>query len=168
MDKKIKIAVFTISTRSSRGEREDKSGAELCKLVEKYLGEIVQYKIISDHRKQISDALIEASECLKADIIFTTGGTGLSPTDVTPEATEDVIDRKVPGIAEYIRAKSLEKTKMAVLSRGTSGIRNNSLIVNMPGSPKAVQECFYFIKDILPHALEVLSGKTLDCGSQDL
>ena len=164
MDKKIKITVFTISTRCSRGESEDQSGPLLCELAKKYLGEIIKYKIIDDNQAEIREALIEAADNLKSDIVFTTGGTGFSPSDVTPEATEAVIEKKAPGISEYIRMKSFEKTDRAMLSRSLAGIRGKTLIINMPGSAKAVEECFYFIEKTLPHAVEVLSGETLNCG----
>ena len=112
----------------------------------------------------LAAALIEMCDALHSDVVFTTGGTGFSPRDVTPEATKDVIDREAPGIAEAIRAKSMEITPMAMLSRAVSGIRGKTLIINLPGSPKAVRESIEVVLPVLDHAVETMSGVTLSCG----
>ncbi len=164
MAKKVKVAVLTISTRCKSGERKDTSGPALCELVKDMLGEVIQYKVVTDNKDEISRALIEASDTVKADIIFTTGGTGLAPSDVTPQATEAVIDINVPGISEAIRYQSYSKTNRAMLSRGISGIRGRTLIINMPGSEKAVRECFLIVHPVLAHAVELMNQEVTDCG----
>lgn len=158
-----KIAVMCVSDRSSRGEREDLSGS----VISRELSDIAvtdEYICVPDERDIIEKELTRLCE-KDISAVFTTGGTGLAPRDVTPEATLAVAEKTVPGIAEGIRAKSLEITDKAMLSRGVSVIRNNVLIVNLPGSPKAVKECVSFIRGILPHAFDLLKGKVSDCGS---
>jgi len=164
MEKRITAAVLTVSTRASRGEREDRSGPLLCDLFSKKCGEVINYTIVTDDEKAIRNELLRICDILKADIAFTLGGTGLAPSDVTPEATESVLDRKVPGISETIRAKSLEKTQRAMLSRGVSGVRNKTLIINLPGSERAVRESFEIVLPVLDHAVELIHGKVKDCG----
>ena len=117
-----------------------------------------------DEKEQISAAIAELADDFGADVIFTTGGTGFAPRDVTPEATKAVIDREAPGIAEAIRAQSLAITNKAMLSRAVSGLRGKTLIVNLPGSPKAVKESIEVVIDVLPHAVETMSGNTQNCG----
>lgn len=158
------VAVLTISTRSSRGEREDESGPAICELVKKRLGDVVYYRVLPDDEDVIRAELIKLCDDIGADVVFTLGGTGLSRSDVTPEATESVIDRPVPGISETMRLKSLEKTDRSMLSRGISGVRNNTLIINMPGSVKAVMESFEIVLPVLDHAVELIHGKVKDCG----
>jgi molybdopterin adenylyltransferase len=164
MEKGIRVAVLTVSTRSSRGEREDTSGPAVCELVKQHLGEVVYYKVLPDKQVEIESELKRICDNSGADIIFTLGGTGLAPSDVTPEATEGVIERTVPGIAETIRFKSMEKTQRAMLSRGISGVRGKTLIINMPGSEKAVRESFEIVQSVLPHAVELIHGEVKDCG----
>ena len=159
----MRISVLTASDRCSRGETEDKSGPLISELL-KDTAETVRYCCVPDEREQIAAALIEMCDALHSDVVFTTGGTGFSPRDVTPEATKDVIDREAPGIAEAIRAKSMEITPMAMLSRAVSGIRGKTLIINLPGSPKAVRESLAVVLPVLDHAVETLSGVTLSCG----
>jgi molybdenum cofactor synthesis domain-containing protein len=155
-----KVAILTASDKGSRGEREDTSAQVIRELVEEELeGEIVEYRIVPDEMDEIMAALIEMSEYYKADLILTTGGTGLSPRDVTPEATLGVIDRLVPGIAEAMRMTSMERNRRAMLSRGVVGIRGTTLIINLPGSPKGVNENLAAVIDQLPHALQILTGK---------
>ena len=160
--KDFKVAVITLSDRSYSGEREDLSGpAIIAYLKEKGWGE-AEYLLLSDDRNRLEEALIEISDIRKADLILTTGGTGFAERDITPEATLSVATRNVPGISEAIRAYSLTKTKHAMLSRGVSVIRNSTLIVNLPGSPKAVREAMDVIIEALPHGLGLLRGEKLD------
>ena len=156
------ISVLTASDRCSRGEAEDRSGPLIPEIL-KDTAALLDYSVTADEKELISAELIRMCEN-GADIIFTTGGTGFAPRDVTPEATKDVIEKEVPGIAEAIRMKSLEITPMAMLSRAVSGIRGKTLIINLPGSPKAVREALEIILPVLPHAVETLSGTTLNCG----
>jgi molybdopterin adenylyltransferase len=164
MGERIRSAVLTISTRSSAGEREDTSGQAVCALVKRNLGDVVHYKILPDDKECIRQELLHICDQGVADVVFTLGGTGLAPTDVTPDATRLIIEREVPGISETIRNKSLEKTSRAMLSRGISGVRNHTLIINMPGSEKAVRESFAIVQQVIPHAVELINGKVKDCG----
>jgi molybdopterin adenylyltransferase len=166
MEEKIRACVLTLSTRASRNEREDKSGPALCGLVQSEGWEVACYKILPDDEKLLEGELVRMCDDLLPHLVFTLGGTGLSPSDVTPEATSKVIERPVPGIAEVIRYKSLEKTDRAMLSRGVSGIRGRTLIVNLPGSERAVCESFEAIRRALPHAVELIQGKVKDCGRE--
>jgi molybdopterin adenylyltransferase len=156
----IRAVVITVSDACSRGEREDASGAALKQLLTDLGAEIVESKILSDDRDPLEQTLRKFAERNDVNLIITTGGTGLGPRDNTPEATARLIEREAPGIAEAIRAESLKATKMAMLSRGVCGVRSGTLIVNLPGSPKAVKESFAVIAPVLPHALDLLAGKT--------
>lgn len=157
------FGVICVSDRCSNGLCQDKSG-ELISEILSPLGKTVFYEIVPDEKTLISLSLIRACDKIRADIIFTTGGTGLAPRDVTPEATKAVIEREAPGISEAIRQKSLEITPKAMLSRAISGTRGKSLIINLPGSPKAVREALEIVLPVLPHAYETLSGETVSCG----
>lgn len=157
------FGIICVSDRCSKGACEDKSGP-LIKELTTSLGSTKEYIIVPDEKEEIEKALIYLCDDIKADVVFTTGGTGFAPRDVTPEATVAVIERNVPGIAEAIRMKSLEITPKAMLSRAVSGIRKQTLIINLPGSPKAVRESIEVVLPVLPHAVETLSGNTLSCG----
>lgn len=157
------FSILTVSDRCSKGICEDKSGPLIVEFLTPY-GKTKEYITVPDEQKEIEKALIYLCDDVKADIVFTTGGTGFAPRDVTPEATKAVWDKEAPGIAEGIRQKSMEITPKAMLSRAVSGIRKNTLIINLPGSPKAVRESLEFVLPVLPHAVEVLSGDTLNCG----
>ena len=159
----MKFGVICVSDRCSKGLCEDKSGKLIQELVLP-LGETAAYTVVPDEAALISQAIITMCDTDKVDVVLTTGGTGLAPRDITPEATLAVLERQAPGISEAIRQKSLEITPMAMLSRAVSGIRGNTLIINLPGSPKAVRESLEVIFPVLPHAAETLSGKTLSCG----
>ena len=161
-----KVVILTISDRGSKGEREDSSGPAIQEMVKCLPGEVAHYEIIPDEKEQIIEALKKSADQLKADLILTTGGTGMSPRDVTPDATREVISKEVPGFAEAMRAESLKKTPHAMISRAVSGIRGSSLIVNLPGSPKGVRENLSVILPAIPHALSKLKGDPSECGQQ--
>lgn len=158
-----KIGIVTMSDKGSQGQREDLSGATIKEMVAG-LGTVEQYRMIPDDPEIIKATLIEFADQHHMDLILTTGGTGLGPRDNTPEATLAVVDRMVPGIAETIRAESLKKTPKAMLSRAVSGTRGRTLIINLPGSVKGVRECLEVVLPVLPHGLEILSGKGGECG----
>lgn len=161
----IKVAVLTASDRSSRGEREDLSGKVIEEIVHSRGWTVAYYGIVPDDKDIIRDELIKMVDEIKADLVLTTGGTGLAPRDFTPEATLEVIDRVVPGMAEAMRMESLKKTPHAMLSRAVCGVRGKALIVNLPGSPRAVKECLEVILPVIPHALELMRGGVSDCGA---
>ncbi|HEY49108.1 MAG TPA: molybdopterin adenylyltransferase [Dehalococcoidia bacterium] len=153
------VGILTVSDRCSQGKLEDKSGEAIREIVSKIGASVVEYAIIPDERELISQKLTDWADKGGVDMIITTGGTGLSPRDVTPEATLDAIDRTIPGFSEAMRAQSLKKTPHAMLSREVCGTRNKSIIINLPGSLKAVQECLPVILPALPHAVEVVKGE---------
>ena len=150
--------MLTISDRSARGERPDEGGPLVEQLVVAAGGEVVARAIVPDERTEIEAALKDWADGGAIDLILTTGGTGLGARDVTPEATRTVIDKEAPGIAEAMRAAGMASTPMAALSRQVAGARGTTLIVNLPGSPKAVQECLDAVIGILPHAVEMLQA----------
>jgi len=158
-----KVAIITLSDKGSKGEREDASGPLIEEMIKDLPAQVIHYKIIPDEKEQIIKMLKRCTDELKADLILTTGGTGLSPRDVTPEATLKVIDKEVPGFSEAMRAESLKKTPHAMISRAVCGIRGSSLIVNLPGSPKSVKENLTVILPALPHALSKLKGDPSEC-----
>lgn len=156
-------AVITVSDKGANGERDDSSGDALESLLMEVGAAYVARVMVPDERDQIAAALREYCVEKKVDLVITTGGTGLTSRDVTPEATREVIEREVPGFVEAIRAASLKITPRAMLSRAVSGICGNALIINFPGSPKACEESFAVIRPVLGHALELLAGKAGDC-----
>jgi molybdopterin adenylyltransferase len=161
-----KVAILTISDRGSKGEREDSSGPLIREMVKSLPAEVIYYEIIPDEKEIIIEALKKSADQLKVDLILTTGGTGLSPRDVTPDATLKVIEREVPGFSEAMRAESLKKTPHAMISRAVCGIRGSSLIVNLPGSPKSVKENLSVVLPALPHALSKLMGDPSECAQE--
>ncbi len=163
----IKVGILTISDKGSRGEREDISGKAIEEIVKKINGEVKYYQIIPDEKDIIQEELIKAVDKLHLDLILTTGGTGLAKRDVTPDATLEVIEKEVPGISEIIRSESFKKTNRAMLSRGIAGIRRESLIINLSGSPKGVKESLEIILRALPHGIEILKGQATECGRND-
>lgn len=157
------VGIITASDKGSRGERIDKSGEVIREFVEAFGYKVVHYVVLPDEQALLEKEMIYMADELKINLILTTGGTGFSLRDVTPEATKNVITREAYGISEAIRYYSLKITPRAMLSRGVSGIRGESLIVNMPGSPKAVKESLEFILESVHHGLEILLGRTSEC-----
>jgi len=155
----IQASTITVSDKGYAGEREDASGPLLADLLRKMGAEVVSQTIVPDERDQIEHALVQLADEERVDLIVTTGGTGPAPRDVTPEATLAVIEREVPGLAEVLRFEGYRKTPLAVISRGVAGMRGGTLIVNLPGSPKAVLEGMETLTPILPHAIKMLRGK---------
>jgi molybdenum cofactor synthesis domain-containing protein len=161
----IRAAILTISDKGSRGERNDQSGPALAQWLTQRSVEVASTALVADEQLLISSALREWSDSAAIDLILTTGGTGLSPRDVTPEATEQVLDRTIPGFGEAMRAASLAKTPYAMLSRAICGVRKRTLIVNLPGSPAAAVENLEAIWAAIPHAIRKLQGDTQDCAA---
>lgn len=160
---KYTAAVLTVSDRCSRGERVDEGGPLIVQMLEEAGYEVIRSELVADERPQIELALRQLADQTRADLILTTGGTGFSPRDVTPEATLAVCDRPVPGIPEAMRFASMQITMRAMLSRAQAGIRRHSLIINLPGSPKAIRENLSAVLPTLAHGLEMLSGVPADC-----
>ncbi len=155
--------VLTISDKGWKGEREDLSGpAARDFITEKLAIEVSEYEIVPDERKVIADKLKKWVDQAGLDLIVTSGGTGLAPRDVTPEATLDVVDRVVPGLAEAMRGETRQKAPTSMLSRAIVGSRGKCLIINLPGSPRGVTECLEAIGSVVPHALEILSGASIE------
>jgi len=160
----MRAGILVISDRSWRGERPDKSGEAAKEVISKLNLDILKYEVVPDEADIISAKLEEWCDEGSLDLVLTSGGTGLSSRDVTPEATLKVIDKAVPGLTEAMRIETMKKKPEAVLSRAVAGIRGNCLIINLPGSPKAVRECLEVIIPVLPHALDIITGKVSDCG----
>ena len=160
------VGILTVSDKGWSGERQDRSGEAIRGILSTMDVHIANYEVLPDEKELIAQKLVEWADKSKVDVIMTTGGTGLSPRDVTPDATLSVVDRVVPGFAEAMRAESFRKTPMAVLSRAVAGTRGGCLIINLPGSPKAVRECLEPILPVLHHAVETLKGQGGDCGSE--
>lgn len=162
-----KVGILTASDKGYIGQREDVSSKVIDEIMTSNEYEVIYYKILPDDRKMLSNELIKMCDDLNLDLILTTGGTGFSPRDWTPEATLDVIHREAPGISEAMRYYSLGITPKAMLSRGVSGIRNSTLIINLPGSPKAVRENLEYILPALKHGLEILKGIASECAAKN-
>jgi len=154
----MRVAILTVSDRSSRGEREDRSGPALAQAVEELGATLAATRTVPDEQEQIETVLREWADGGEVDVILTTGGTGLTARDVTPEATLSCIDRRVPGMAEAMRAASFRVTPHALLSRAEVGTRRCCLIINLPGSPRGAVECLQVVAPALPHAVELLHG----------
>ncbi len=161
-DQTFRTAVLTVSDRGAKGERLDLSGPAIRELLEE-IAPVTAMAILPDDQEAVSSQLREWADSGRVDLILTTGGTGLSPRDVTPEATLAVVERLVPGIPEAIRARSLQLTDRAMLSRAVAGIRGRTLIINLPGSPRAVRECLDVVLPVLGHALAILTGRDREC-----
>lgn len=160
MDKKmIKVAILTLSDKTVKGLRKDESGPLIHEMVKALPAEVVRYEVLPDELELIKKKLIEYCDKLKVDIVFTTGGTGFSHRDVTPEATREVIEKEVPGIPEAMRFEGFKKTKRAMLSRGIAGLRKSTLIINLPGNTRGVKESLEVILDTLEHGLEMIWGR---------
>ncbi|MFD1427062.1 molybdenum cofactor synthesis domain-containing protein [Kroppenstedtia sanguinis] len=160
-----RVGIVTASDKGARGEREDRSGETIRQLIHEPDFEVAAWELVPDEQKRIQEILIRMADVEGLNLVLTTGGTGLSPRDVTPEATREVIHREVPGIPEAMRLASLRKTPYGMLSRGVAGLREKTLILNLPGSPKAVQECLEAVLPVLPHALETVTGVFGDHGN---
>lgn len=158
-----RVAIITSSDTGYRGEREDLSGPAVKEIVEAAGYQVVLQEIFPDERELLSARMAEIADKNLAELILTTGGTGFAPRDVMPEATRDIVERIVPGIPEAMRAYSMTITKRAMLSRAAAGIRKQTLIINLPGSPKAVKESLTYIIDALGHGIEILTGETGNC-----
>lgn len=158
MSVEIRAVVITVSDRCARGEHRDESGAMLVELLKEMGALIVAAEILTDDLEPLAEKLRDYAERSDVNLIVTTGGTGFSPRDNTPEATRAVIEKEAPGLAEAMRVETLRQTPLAMISRGVCGIRSGALIVNLPGSPKAVRESFAVIRPVLPHAIALLAG----------
>src|SRR2546428_10638215 len=167
MSIQIRAVVITVSDACSRGERKDESGEVLVQLLTELGAEIIAKDIVNDDLEPLAHKLRAYADLKHVNLIVTTGGTGFGPRDNTPEATLQVIEREAPGLAEAMRMGTLKNTPMAMISRGVSGIRSQTLIVNLPGSPKAVRESFAVIKPVLNHAIDLLAGETRHDKAQD-
>lgn len=163
----MKVAILTASDQGARGAREDYSAAVIKEIVASIGGEVVAYDVVPDEKEEIARKLIFYADDQKIDLVLTTGGTGLSPRDVTPEATLEVVERLIPGIPEAMRAAGLRHTPHAMLSRGVAGSRGQTLIINLPGSPRAVRENLGVVLPALSHALEILQGRGGECARPD-
>ena len=155
------LAILTVSTSGSQGRREDTSGQAIKEVLEAQGYQVVRYEVVSDDRDMIASRLSQWADAADVDLIVSTGGTGLGPRDVTPEACLSIIDKEVPGLAEAMRADTRQFTSMAMLSRSVAGIRSNTLIITLPGSTKGVRECLEVVSPVLPHAIELLKSDTV-------
>ena len=164
---KYTAAVITISDKGARGEREDKSGPVLCEIAKEYGYDVVYTTIIPDEREEIRQELIKCCDEMGVSMVLTTGGTGFSPRDITPEATMDVVERATPGLPELMRAESMKITPRGCLSRSAAGIRKRTLIINLPGSPKAAKENLLAVIEPVKHGLDMLASEgSADCATK--
>ena len=159
----IRVGIVTASDKGSRGEREDVNGRIVEEMVAEIGGTVVFRAIVPDEQDKIREALMQGADTMDLDLIVTTGGTGVSPRDVTPDATRDIIHREIPGFAEAMRREGLTKTPHAMISRGVCGIRGCTVIINLPGSPKAVREGLGVVLPALRHTIEQVRGDPRDC-----
>jgi molybdopterin adenylyltransferase len=162
----VRVGILTCSDKGARGERPDTSAEAIKKLLPQEMFQIERYAVVPDEQEAITSKLVDWCDQERLDLILTTGGTGLTPRDVAPESTLTVLEREIPGLAEAMRAASLTKTPHAMLSRGVAGVRRQTLIINLPGSPKAVRENLEVVLPALPHALEKIKGSPGECGSE--
>lgn len=162
---RVRVGVVTVSDKGFAGAREDLSGPLLVELVEALGFEVVQRLIVPDEQREIERVLVQLADEAGLDLVLTTGGTGPAPRDVTPEATRAVIEREMPGLAELLRFEGYRRTPLAVISRGIAGIRGRTLIVNLPGNPKAVREGMETLAPVLPHTIQMLQGVETEHGS---
>ena len=158
----LNFGILTVSDKGSRGQRYDESGLTIRERISLLDSRVVKYEIVPDELNIITGKLTEWADEGNVDVILTTGGTGLGPRDITPEATLDAVDRVVPGLAETMRAETFKKTPFAILSRAVAGIRGKCLIINLPGSTKAVRECLEVILPVIPHAADIIQGKVTE------
>lgn len=160
------VAIITLSDKGSKGQREDITGEKLTSFINNEKDyEVKYYNMIPDDKDMLKEEIIKLCDSNNIDLILTNGGTGFSKRDITPEATKEVIEREIPGISEYIRMKSSEIVKRAILSRGISGIRKNTVIINLPGSPKGAIESIEFVIDVIGHGIEILKGEAVECAN---
>ncbi len=162
----LKVAVITVSDKGYSGEREDRSGKYITSFFKEKGWEVAEYIIVPDEKDMIKEKLVNICDNGKANLIITSGGTGFSLRDVTPEATAEVIERGAPGFSEIIRIEGQKKTPRAILSRGVSGIRKKTLIINLPGSIKGVKDSLDLIYRPLPHGIDILMGRDSECGEE--
>jgi len=163
----MRAGILVISDKGWRGERLDKSGLTVKEVIGRLNLDILKYEVVPDEADIISSKLREWCDDGGLDLILTSGGTGLSDRDVTPEATLNVVDKTIPGLTEAMRIETMRRKPEAILSRAVAGSRGRCLIINLPGSPRAVRECLEVILPVLPHALDVLGGKVSDCGTAE-
>lgn len=163
-----RLGILTISDKGWRGQRQDTSGAVIREMSASLDSRVVNYEIVPDETDVIARKLTEWADSGSVDVILTTGGTGLGPRDVTPEATLSLVDKTVPGFTEAMRAETSHRTPSAILSRAVAGIRGKCLIINLPGNPKAVRECLEVILPVIPHAVEILTGEVTEHVAPDI
>ena len=153
----MKIGIITVSDSCFNGRRVDKSGRIIQQMVSS-IGEVVEYRIVPDDKGVLQSALLYLTDKQEVDLLLTTGGTGISPRDITPDVTKQIIEKEIPGFGELMRLKTFSSSPTSVLSRGIAGIRGKSVIVNLPGSPKGVKECLALLLPILPHTFDMIRG----------
>lgn len=155
------LAILTVSTSGYQGRRQDTGGEAIKEVLSAPEYEVVRYEIVSDEKEMIAQRMAQWADAPDVDLVVSTGGTGLGPRDVTPEACRSILDKEVPGLAEAMRAGTLKYTPMAMLSRSVAGIRGNTLIITLPGSPRGVKETLEVVKPVLPHAIELLKKESV-------